>query len=123
MSTDLDRRPPEITSAGIHLAPMPPQALGLVFATFEALLGRRGLHPLRPWMAPGAFLSLASHVDAGTFCQSSLGRLRIQMPSRGAIEATARVSKGQRWLACTVRLDRADRWLCSELSVIGCASR
>ncbi len=98
---------------------VPPQALGLALATMEGLLGRRSLHQLRPWMSAGAFLQLASHVDAGMFDKSRLGRLRLQMPTPTAMEATAGISLGQRWLACTVRLDRADRWLCSEVIVLG----
>ena len=101
---------------------VPPQALGLALATMEGLLGRRSLHQLRPWMSAGAFLQLASHVDAGMFDKSRLGRLRLQMPTSTAMEATAGISLGQRWLACTVRLDRADRWLCSEVIVLGCVA-
>ena len=119
MSTDLDRRESAPTLRGVTVAPVPPQAAGLVLATLEALLGRRGLHQLRPWMGPSAFLSLVNHVDAGTFGRSHLGRLRMQMPSLDAIEATARISVGQRWLACTVRLDRAGQWRCSEFAVLG----
>lgn len=119
MSTDLDQRESAPTFLGVTVAPVPPQAAGLVLATLEALLGRRGLHQLRPWMGHSAFLSLVNHVDAGTFGRSHLGRLRMQMPSLDAIEATARISVGQRWLACTIRLDRAGQWRCSEFAVLG----
>ncbi len=101
---------------------VPPQALGLALATMEGLLGRRGLHQLRPWMTTAAFLQLVAHVDAGTFDHSRLGRLRLQMPTLLAVEGAARISLGQRWLACTIRLDRADRWRCTEVTVLGCAT-
>ena len=97
----------------------PPQAVGLALATLEALLGRRGLHQLRPRLSRCAFLQLAAHVDSGIFDRSLLGRLRTQMPTPHAVEATARISLGNRWLACTVRLDRAEQWQCSDLTVLG----
>lgn len=93
--------------------------MGLALATMEALLGRRGLHQLRPWLSHAAFLQLVSHVEAGTFARSTLGRMRLQMPTALAVEASAGISLGHRWLACTVRLDRADTWFCSDLVVIG----
>ena len=102
------------------LPPIPPQALVVALATLEGLLGRRGLHQLRPWMGSAAFLQLVAHVDAKTFDHSRLGRLRLQMPTPCAVEASARISLGQRWLVCTIRLDRADRWRCSEVTVLGC---
>lgn len=98
---------------------MPPQAVGLARATLEALLGRRGLHQLRPWLSQTAFLHLARHVDSGLFAHSVLGRLRTQMPTPLAMEASARISVDQRWLVCTVRLDLTDRWVCSDLMVLG----
>ena len=101
---------------------VPPQALGLALATMEGLLGRRSLHQLRPWMSSTAFLQLVCHVDAGRFGRSRLGRLRLQMPSPTAMEATAGISLDQRWLACTVRLDREESWICSEVIVLGCLS-
>ncbi|MGV8845476.1 Rv3235 family protein [Tessaracoccus sp.] len=110
---------PAVAAGAPHTHPMPPQALGLVLATMEGLLGRRSLHQLRPWLSPAAFLQLVSHVEAGTFGHSALGRLRMQMPTAQAVEASARISLGHRWLACTVRLDRAERWLCSDITVIG----
>ncbi len=97
----------------------PPQAVGLALATLEALLGRRGLHQLRPWLSRRAFLQLVAHVDSGIFDRSVLGRLRTQMPTPLAVEATARISLDARWLACTVRLDRAEHWQCSDLTVLG----
>ena len=118
METTLDPRP-GITANTSRPAPVPPQALGLALATMEGLLGRRGLHQLRPWLSHAAFLQLVSHVEAGTFDRSTLGRLRLQMPTSLAVEASARISLGHRWLACTVRLDRADRWLCSDVTVVG----
>ena len=96
----------------------PPQAVGLAIATLEALLGRRGLHQLRPWLSRCAFLQLAALVDSGIFDRSVLGRLRTQMPTAFAVEATARISLDTRWLACTVRLDRAEHWQCSDLRVL-----
>lgn len=95
--------------------------MGLALATMEGLIGRRALHQLRPWLSHSAFLQLVSHVDAGTFNRSFLGRLRVQMPTPVAVEATARISQGQRWLACTIRLDRIDRWTCSDVTVLGIA--
>ncbi len=118
MDTELATQPRSVEGRPIR-PPVPPQALGLALATMEGLLGRRGLHQLRPWMSAVAFLQLVSHVESGTFDHSRLGRLRLQMPTPCAVEATARISLGQRWLACTIRLDRADRWLCSEVTVLG----
>lgn len=98
---------------------VPPQAIGLALATLEGLLGRRGLHQLRPWLSHAAFLQLVLHVEAGTFAHSCLGRLRVQMPTPTALEATARISLNGRWLACSVRLDHVDRWTCSDIAVLG----
>ena len=97
----------------------PPQAVRLALATLEALLGRRGLHQLRPWLSRSAFLQLVAHVDSGIFEHSVLGKLRAQMPTPFAVEANARISVDARWLACTVRLDRAEQWQCSDLAVLG----
>lgn len=97
----------------------PPQAVGLALATLEALLGRRGLHQLRPRLSPSAFLQLVTHVDSGIFDRSVLGRLRTQMPTPFAVEATARISVNSRWLACTIRLDRIQQWECTDLTVLG----
>ncbi len=98
---------------------VPPQALRLALATLEALLGRRALYQLRPWLTRSAFLQLTAHVDSGMFDRSVLGALRTQMPTPHAVEATARISVHARWLACTVRLDRAQQWQCSDLTVLG----
>lgn len=117
MSTTVDQQRPT-PRTHTRATNVPPQALGLVLATLEALLGRRSLHQLRPWLSSAAFLTLASHVEAGTFSHSHVGRLRVQMPTPDAIEATARISLGTRWLACVVRLDHRDRWGCSELAVL-----
>lgn len=114
---------PAATAGTPHTVRMPPQALGLALATMEGLLGRRSLHQLRPWLSHAAFLQLVSHVEAGTFGRSALGRLRMQMPTAQAVEASARISLGNRWLACTVRLDRAERWLCSDVTVVGLSRR
>lgn len=97
----------------------PAQAVGLAVATLEALLGRRGLHQLRPRLSRAAFVQLVGHVDSGLFDRSVLGRLRTQMPTPIAVEATARISVNARWLAVTVRLDRAESWQCSDLTVLG----
>lgn len=121
MDTRLTERP-RLNTLGPHpRPPVPAQAIGLALATMEGLLGRRGLHQLRPWLSRAAFLQLASHVDAGTFDHSVLGRMRVQMPTPSAVEATARISLGPRWLACVVRLDHTDRWLCSDVVVLGVA--
>lgn len=107
------------TGTALPRSAAPPQAVGLAMATLEALLGRRGLHQLRPWLTRSAFLQLVTHVDSGIFERSVLGRLRTQMPTPFAVEATARISVDARWLACTVRLDRAEQWQCSDLAVLG----
>ena len=91
----------------------------LALATLEALLGRRGLHQLRPWLSQAAFIQLVGHVESGLFDHSVLGRLRAQMPTPLAVEATARISVDQRWLACTVRLDRSENWRVSDMTVVG----
>lgn len=96
-----------------------PQAIGLALATLEGLQGRRGLHQLRPWLSHAAFLQLVLHVEAGTFAHSSLGRMRAQMPTPAAVEASARISLKGRWLACAVRLDHVERWTCSDIAVLG----
>lgn len=98
---------------------MEPRAVGLALATLEALLGRRGLHQLRPRLEHSAFLQLGSLVDSGFFSRSVLGKLRVQMPSPTALEATARISLDQRWLAGVIRLDHTDDWVVSHLTVIG----
>ena len=122
MDTRLDQRPAPTLPGFQPSLLVPPQAIGLALATMEGLLGRRGLHQLRPWLSRAAFLQLISHVEAGTFGHSHLGRLRLQMPTPTAVEATARISLGQRWLACALRLDRTHRWSCSDVAVLGISS-
>lgn len=119
MDTHVLHRSPHTVVAHNHRTAWP-AAVGVALATLEGLLGRRALHQLRPWLSPEAFLELVRHVEAGTFCHSCLGRLRVQMPTPTAAEAVARISLGDRWLACTVRLDLLeDRWRCSDLAILG----
>ena len=119
MTTHLEQRHEVRIIRATHV---PPQALGLVLATLETLQGKRSLHQLRPWLSPDAFVSLATQVESGAFSRSQVGRIRVQMPTPTAIEATARISVGPRWLACVVRLDHRNRWGCSELAVLTVSS-
>ena len=121
MNTDVLSRPLPSQHQRVARMPrvVPPQAVGLALATLEAVLGRRGLHQVRPWLSTSAFRQLVAHVDSGRFERSVLGGLRLQMPTPSAVEASARILVDERWLACTLRLDHEETWQCSDFMVLG----
>lgn len=99
---------------------MPPEAgLGLVMACLDALRGRRALHQIRPRMARPAFERLIQHA-APPLSSAAVGRIRIQMPHPGAIEASTLVEYADTWLACTMRLDSHEEsgWTCTDFRLI-----
>lgn len=97
----------------------PPQAVRLISAVLETMLGRRALHQLRPHLSIGAFHQLTEYVDAARFRRSQLGSVRTQMPTGRAVEASARLASPGRWLSCVLRLDAVDQaWRCTELAVL-----
>lgn len=99
--------------------PAPPQALSLITAVMEAMMGRRPLHQLRPHLGLDAFTRLAGYVDGGRFRRMRLGRVRAQMPTGRAVEASVRLACASRWVSCVIRLDAGQRaWKCTELFVL-----
>ena len=100
-------------------SPVPAAAYALVRATFDAILGARSLHQIRPYLTPRAFAQLVAYWDAPRFKVRTAGPLWIKSPAATCIEACGTLQVQNRWLACTIRLDRGTRWLCSELKVVG----
>lgn len=99
--------------------PAPPQALNLIHAVMETLMGRRPLHQLRPHLSWAAFASLADHVDSGTFKRIRVGRVRSQMPTAQAVEASVTIATRGRSVSCVLRLDAGrSSWRCSELTIL-----
>ena len=94
-------------------------AVALAQAILDALQGLRALHQIRPHLSARAFQQLVSYSDAGTFHIAKVGPLHIQRPAPEILEASGTVRIRDRWLACTIRLDRQDDWLCSDLRVVG----
>lgn len=97
----------------------PPQALHLISAVLEAMMGRRALHQLRPHLASPAFMRLVEYVEEGLFRRTMIGGVRTQMPTGNAVEASVRLALASRWITCVLRLD-SDRtgWRCSDLVVL-----
>lgn len=102
-------------------ARVPAAAVHLIIACLEALQGRRALHQIRPRMEQEAFISLVGHRRTAGLDGARIGRLRLQMPHPGAVEATACLDLTGRWLACAVRLDHTPGcpWLCTDIRVVG----
>ncbi|MHA6511939.1 Rv3235 family protein [Tessaracoccus sp. Z1128] len=99
--------------------PVPSQAMNLIRAVLEAVMGRRPLHQLRPHLAPAAFENLVHYVDSGRFRRVRVGRVRSQMPTERSVEATVRVCSGGRSVSCILRLDAGPTtWRCSELVIL-----
>lgn len=97
----------------------PPQALLLISAIIEAMMGRRALHQLRPHLALDAFGRLVEYADEGNFRRTMVGRIRVQMPTLQAIEACVRLASASRWLSCVIRLDgEQSGWRCTDLVVL-----
>lgn len=117
MTTMLSPRP---SASAIHPdQEVPPGALALILATLEAMTGRRALHQVRPRLSERAFLELALHAGAGVYRRMPPGRLRAQMPTPQAVEATVSVMRGDRWVSCVIRLDATRRsWMCSEFVIL-----
>ncbi len=107
-------------AAAITPTLLPEAGLGLVTACLDALRGRRALHQVRPRMARPAFERLIQHA-AAPMASATVGRIRIQMPHAGAIEASTLVECAGRWLACTMRLDShaESGWMCTDFRLIG----
>ena len=107
-------------AAAITPSLLPEAGLGLVMACLDALRGRRALHQIRPHMARPAFERLIQHA-AAPLASAAVGRIRVQMPHAGAIEASTLVECANTWLACTMRLDghEASGWTCTDFRLIG----
>lgn len=99
--------------------PAPPQALSLIAAIVEAMMGRRALHQLRPHLEVDAFLQLAAYTDSSRFRRVELGSIRTQMPTRLAVEASVALTSASHWLSCVIRLDVVQAsWRCTDLMVL-----
>ncbi len=111
---------PLVRSASTHLPQRPPQqAANLTTAVLEALMGRRPLHQLRPYLTADAFRVLSLHVDRATLRRGRVIRLRAQMPTRRAVEASATVEVEGRAVSCVFRLDVGNAaWRCTHLTVL-----
>lgn len=108
------------TSSPVPAGAVPPVALGIAMATLEAMAGRRPLHQIRSRMSRRAFEALVALHSSGRFRSPGFGRLTAQQPSPSAVEATASIHVGGRWLACVVRLDKGTTgWNCSHFAVLG----
>lgn len=94
-------------------------ASALAQAVLDALQGRRALHQIRPHLSSRAFQQLVSYSDAVSFRVSEAGPLHVQHPAPDSLEASGTIRIRDRWLACTIRMDRQDDWLCSDLRVVG----
>lgn len=102
-----------------HSTPIPLPAFTVLRAAIESLAGKRPLHHVRRLFAPLAFQQLSDYVDATGFQGLQLRTVTAQMPHAAAVEATATLSYRGRRIACTLRLDRGSRWVCSHIEVIG----
>lgn len=110
----------ETPTAAAVPAKVPPKALGITVAVLEALAGRRPLHQIRTRMTRAAFESLVGLLDTGRFQSVGPGRITAQMPTTGAVEATASINVAGRWLVCVLRLDHSPcGWECSDFAVVG----
>lgn len=99
--------------------PAPPQAMALITALLEAMMGRRPLHQLRPHLDLAAFGHLVCYVDEGAFRRMTVGSVRTQMPTGRAVEASVRLRCASRWISCVIRLDVGQRaWRCTDLTVL-----
>lgn len=91
----------------------------LIQGLVEALMGRRPLHQLRPWLGPTAFETLSDRVDSGRYRRLRPGRIRSQMPSPDSVEACVGLVMGGRSLTCTIRLDLGrGGWRCTHFVVL-----
>lgn len=109
-------RPPVVASQPVSA---PPQALSLITAVVEAMMGRRALHQLRPHLGVEAFHQLVAYADSSRFRRIQLGRVRTQMPTRLAVEACVRLAWASRWISCVIRLDAVQSsWRCTQLTVL-----
>ncbi|WP_425470619.1 Rv3235 family protein [[Pseudopropionibacterium] massiliense] len=91
----------------------------LAQAVLDAIQGTRALHQIRPHLSSRAFRQLVSYSDATSFRVGRVGPLHVQHPAPDSLEASSTVQIQGRWLACTIRLDREEDWLCSDLRVVG----
>lgn len=99
--------------------PAPPQAMNLIHAILEALVGRRPLHQLRPHLRWEAFENLACYVDTGAFRRVRVGRVRSQMPSTTAVEASVTLLLNGRVISCVLRLDATrTAWRCTQFTAL-----
>lgn len=98
---------------------IPQAAMALLIAIGEALLGRRPLHQLRPYVGPMALINLTQCVDSGVVRRMQLGRIRAQMPTSRAVEAVVRLVHPNRSLVCALRLDAGPtKWQCTDLTLL-----
>lgn len=110
---------PRVNTPVLHDAAVPPRAVGLVIGVLEALVGKRPLHQIRPHLSPDAFRAVVDYHDSGLLGGSALGRIRVQRPAAGAVEASVLVHVGVRWLACSLRLEGRDAWHCCHVHLLG----
>lgn len=97
----------------------PAGAKALILASLETMTGRRPLHQLRPHLSERAFQLLAHYVATERFRRVRVARIRTQMPTPRAVEATVALQTGQRWLSVVIRLDAKLRsWECTEFMVL-----
>lgn len=78
------------------------------------------MHQVRPLMELPAFRTLARHRHTAAGFRVP-NNVRMQMPTGDALEATAVVLLGERWLGCALRLDfrPGAGWRCTEFQVVG----
>lgn len=114
-------RPVSIVSRPAPAQPVraPRQALSLAGAVVETILGRRPLHQLRPHLSGHAFLSLARYVEDPHLRRAAIRRVRSQMPTERAVEASVTLDLDGRALSCVLRLDvHRGSWRCTHLTVL-----
>lgn len=78
------------------------------------------MHQVRSLMDLPAFRTLARHRHMTEGFQVP-NNVRMQMPTDGAVEASAVVLLGNTWLGCALRLDASPGagWKCTEFQVVG----
>ena len=104
----------------VQVPVLPPrQVAALATAVIESLFGRRPLHHLRQYLSRHAFEQLVGGRESGRFTKSQIASWRWQMPTPTSAEVSIRISLGNRWLVCVMRLDLLTKWHCSDFRVLG----
>lgn len=100
-------------------ATLPAAAHFLIHAALETMTGRRSLRQLRPHLSERARIRLTRYATGGAYRQLVVGRLRTQMPTPKAVEATVMLQRDQRWISCAIRLDaEPSGWVCTDFTVL-----